>query len=194
MARPREYDEDEVLDRALHLFWERGYEATSLSDLMEATGLAKGSVYKGFGDKKSFFLRTLDRYLEQGRAGYRAIERAHPDAVDTLRAWMLASVELTMCGAVRKGCFAVNCVVELAPHDADVRARIKEHNQRLTSYYVETIRRGMKDGSLRADLDPADAARWLGTVISGVAVASKTGLTAAQASSMVELGLRALIA
>ena len=71
MGRPREFDEDGVLERALHVFWRLGYEATSVTDLMEATGLAKGSLYKAFGDKRSLFLKALDRYLERGRDALR---------------------------------------------------------------------------------------------------------------------------
>ena len=69
MARPREFDIEEVLTTALDVFWAHGYDATSMSDLMEATGLAKGSLYKGYGDKKSLFMRALDSYLSSANAG-----------------------------------------------------------------------------------------------------------------------------
>lgn len=192
MGRPREFDEDEVLQRALEVFWTHGYEATSVTDLMHATGLAKGSVYKGFGDKKSLFMRTLDMYLEHGRTGFVRLDRAHASALDVLRAWLTHAVEMGTTQGVRKGCFAVNCTVELAPHDADVRQLLKTHERQLEGLYERTLQRGIADGSLRTDLEPREAARWLTTVVAGIQVAGKTGMSRKDALAMVSFALDAL--
>jgi TetR/AcrR family transcriptional repressor of nem operon len=192
MARPREFDEEEVLERALEVFWTRGYEATSLTDLMEATGLAKGSVYKGFGDKHSFFLRTLDRYLARGRALYAALDDGSRNALSILRDWLVQGVEMSTGGGLRKGCFGVNCTVELAPHDPEVRKRMRDHERRLEAMYARTIQRGIEEASMRPDLDPHLAARFVTTTVGGVQVAAKTGMSRAEALGMVELTLAAL--
>jgi TetR/AcrR family transcriptional repressor of nem operon len=192
MGRPREFDEDEVLERALEVFWTHGYEGTSLADLMAATGLAKGSVYKGFGDKKSLFMRTLDMYLRRGRARYLELEGEGHEAIETLRRWLTCGVDLSTDSSVRKGCFSVNCMVELAPHDDEVRKLLREHEHRLEQLYERTLRRGLEAGTLRANLDPRAAARWLITVSSGVLVATKTGMTRKEALAMVDFTLHAL--
>lgn len=192
MGRPREFDEDEVIDRALEAFWTHGYEATSMADLMEATGLAKGSVYKGFGDKRSFFLRTLDVYLERGRAHLADFVAESESPLATLRKWLSNVVGMAVCDGVRKGCFSINCSIELAPHDEEVRARLQEHERLLERHYETLIRRGIELGEFRDDLDARAAARWVTTVIGGIQVAAKTGLTRKDADEMVDLAIEAL--
>lgn len=192
MARPREFDEDEVLDRALEVFWAQGYEATSLTDLMAATGLAKGSVYKGFGDKKSLFLKTLERYFVRGRSAYRALDQEAKAPREVLREWMTSVLaSATTCDAQR-GCFGVNCIVELAPHHADVRALATEHRALLRSLYAATIRRGQETGEFATRLDPEEAATWLDTVLSGLQVNVKTGTSSFDASPVISFALDAL--
>lgn len=192
MARPREYDEDDVLDRALQVFWTHGYEATSVSDLMAATGLAKGSVYKGFGDKKSLFLRTLDRYLEAGRARYRGLDDGKRPALSVLRDWMTWVAPPDPQTGCPRACYAINCIVELAPHDPDVRARLAEHQTRLLALYEATIRRGQADGTLLKKRAPDEAARWVQTTINGIQVAAKGGASPEDGAAMVEYALDAL--
>lgn len=192
MARPREFDEDDVIERALEVFWTQGYEATSLTDLMEATGLAKGSVYKGFGDKKSFFLRTLDAYLERGRGRLELLAASNDSPSHVLREWLRSVVDMATCTGVRRGCFATNCSVELAPHDDEVRARLTRHHRILEKILADIVSAGVAKGELKPDLDPRDGARWINTVIAGLQVIGKTGTSRKDALAMVDLAMSAL--
>jgi len=191
MARPREFDEEEVLDRALDAFWSRGYEATSVCDLMDATGLAKGSLYKAFGDKRSLYLRAIRRYLDAGYGRARATLLDAPDAVSGVEAWLRASVQ-SSCTGERKGCFAVNCTVESAPHDPEVRALLVKQRERLERLFEDVIARGVERGELREGLDPRVAARFVATVVNGMQVSGKGGLPREDAEAQVELVLAAL--
>ncbi|MEM7155835.1 MAG: TetR/AcrR family transcriptional regulator [Myxococcota bacterium] len=177
MPRPREYDEDQVLELAMAQFWSHGYEATSMSALMEATGLAKGSLYKGFGDKHQLFVKTLVRYLERGRHALRECIEDADDARAGLRRWLEDNAEPAAHDGLRRGCFAVNTAVELAPHDAEIRRVLRDHERRMEKLYQDCVRRGIEDGSLRADLDPPNAARWITTVVYGLQVRSKLGMS-----------------
>jgi TetR/AcrR family transcriptional repressor of nem operon len=192
MARPREFDEDEVLEVAMHTFWERGYDATSVADLMRATGLAKGSVYKAFSDKRALFLAALGRYLEAGRARLRETMAAQASGRAALRAWLESMVELTMTQRPARGCFAVNCAVEVAPHDEAVRALIRQHERLLQEAYAEAIARGIAAGELRCDLDARLAAQLVATVLHGLAVGSKAGLSRRDAMEQIDLLLASL--
>ena len=194
MGRPREFDEDEVTQRALEAFWNRGYQATSMANLTEAMGLAKGSVYKGFGDKKSLFLRALDIYLENGRAEYRAVDDQELSAEQVVRAWLKKVAELATDGAPRKGCFGVNCATELGPHDTEVRTRIEAHEAWLHRRLARTIQRGVDAGEFRQDLRPADAARWVTTVMAGMQVRGKVGISRREANRMADFAMEALTA
>jgi len=192
MPRPREFDEQEVLAKALDVFWTHGYEATSITDLMEATGLAKGSIYKGFGDKKSLFMLALNNYLEAGRSRFRDKATQDRSGREVLELWLSSLSEMATCSGVRKGCMSVNCTIELAPHDDDVRKRLRQHQRQIEAMYAEVIQRGVTDGSLRADIDPATAARLLTTLINGLLVRAKLGLTKKQAKETVDMALSVL--
>ena len=192
MGRPREFDEQEVLDRALGAFWTHGYEATSMADLTQAMGLAKGSIYKGFGDKRSLLLRALDAYLEAGRAGYGAVDDPDLPAAQVLRTWLRKVAALATDGFPRKGCFGVNCATELGPHDAEVRDLIEAHNRWLHQQLARTIQRGVRAGELRGDLRPTEAARWVTTVMAGMQVRGKLGISRREANRMAELAVEAL--
>jgi TetR/AcrR family transcriptional repressor of nem operon len=176
MARPREFDEEQVLDDALAAFWSRGYEATSITDLMEATGLTKGSLYKAFGDKHALFLVALDRYLANGRGWVGDVLDSSASGRAGLEGWLARVVEMATDGNER-GCFAVNCTVELAPHDQEVRARLDANQRRLLSRYRLALERGVREGEFRADLHVPSAAQLIGTVIGGLQVAGKAGLS-----------------
>lgn len=190
-GRPREFDEDEVLDRALGVFWEHGYEATSVADLMQATGLAKGSLYKAFGDKRQLFLRALERYLEGGRDDLGDIARGD-SAKASLRFWLTNIVSMATCTGVRRGCLAVNCTVELAPHDDELRDVLRRQERAVERVYARLIARGIEQGEFRSDLDPDASARWVTTIINGLQVRGKLGLTKAAGMETVEMSLAAL--
>ncbi|MFN0251192.1 MAG: TetR/AcrR family transcriptional regulator [Kofleriaceae bacterium] len=179
-----------MLEAALALFWKNGYEATSLADLVEATGLAKGSLYKGFGDKRTLFIRALDSYLTAARAALRDRARA-ASAFEALRSWMVGAAEMATCSGVRRGCMAVNCAIELGPHDEEVRRLLRDHEQLLERSYVELIQRSIAEGKLRK-MDPETAARWITTIIGGLQVRGKLGISRAQALEAVDLALGAL--
>lgn len=192
MARPREFDEDEVLEKAMEAFWSRGYEATSVADLMDATGLAKGSVYKAFGDKHRLFLLALDRYLDRGiRALREAAARERP-AREMLRGWLDGVVEMATRPGPRQGCFMVHASVERAAHDPDVAARVADHQARQERVFAGVVARGVEAGELRPDLDPATTARLITTLVHGLQVAGRTRLTRATGRRVVDAFLDGL--
>ena len=192
MGRPREFDEEEVLDRAVEAFWAHGYEATSITDLEAATGLAKGSLYKAFEGKHALFARALDRYLTDGIGRMKACVDGAGSGAAGLEAWLNAIARMATRGAVRKGCFAVNCTVELAPSDPEIRARLVRHERDGERVYADAIRKGISKGDFRADVDPESAARFVNGMIHGMQVMGKSSLRAGEAQRLVQLTLRAL--
>lgn len=193
MARPREFDEAEVLERALCVFWAHGYEATSLADLTEATGLAKGSIYKAFQDKRSLYLAALDHYLERGQRMLETTLDSAESPQAGIERWLDGIGQMARRRGQRRGCFAVNATVELAPHDREVRDRLAKHQERLRNCYVRTIARGVELGEFRRDLDPAAAAEFLSTVVNGLQVSGKAGLTKARVDAQITVALAALL-
>jgi TetR/AcrR family transcriptional repressor of nem operon len=174
MARPRTFDEDQVLDAAMTTFWDKGYEATSLQDLMAAMNLQKGSIYKAFGDKHQLFMKVLDRYLTDALSKTKGLLNAAQSPRAALR--FLIEENLVMisnedsCG---RGCFAVNAAVELAPHDAVVATRLHEHFSGLEATLRDVIERGQAVNEFRSDLDPAQVAKFLVMCFAGMATTVK---------------------
>jgi AcrR family transcriptional regulator len=117
MARPREFDIDQVLDAAMNTFWTKGYEATSMADLMEAMNLKKGSIYKAFEDKHDLFCKALERYLEGMDKQMREMVETATSPRAGIETWLQKGVEMCQGQGVKRGCLALNTAVELGPHD-----------------------------------------------------------------------------
>ncbi len=191
MARPREFDIDEALDAAMQPFWEHGYEATSLADLMKATGLQKGSIYKAFGSKHALFVRVLTRYLDQLHGEMRAAIEGASSPVEAIRRYLELVQRLGSDGAVQQGCLAVNTLVELAPHDEEVRETLRHHQMRVARALTATLEEGQVAGDFRQDATAGELATYLMTTSAGLVAVSKSS-PAFTSSSIVDLMLSAL--
>ena len=192
MARPREFDIEEVLTKVLDAFWLHGYDATSMSDLEKATGLVKGSLYKGYGDKKSLFMQALDSYLSQANAGLEDAAASSNNGRQALEKVFAGVVAMSTGTGVRRGCFSVNTSIELAPHDADVRTRLRKNTRQKEKTIAAILSRGIVDGSLRKDLNPEITASYVTTVLNGLQVRGKLGLKGQQADETVAMAMAAL--
>lgn len=192
MARPREFNEAEVLTSATHVFWERGYDGTSLTDLLEATGLARGSLYKAFGSKRELYLRVLKDYLSEGRANMRARFDGAATAREALEGWLRVVSTMACRADPRRGCFGVNAGVELGPHDDDVRAIIAEHNRLGQREVQRVVEQGLTAGEFRSDVEPVAAAAFMWMVIFGLQSRGRTVLAEAEADSLVRMTMRVL--
>ncbi|QDU69441.1 TetR/AcrR family transcriptional regulator [Engelhardtia mirabilis] len=193
LGRPREFDEDEVLDAALDAFWRKGFEATSMADLIEATGLHKGSLYKAFGDKRSLFLTTLRRYLARGHAKIEATLAGEPTPEAKLDAWMNAM--LGSCDAAdNRGCYAINVEVELGPHDPEIAKVVGDHFDEVRELVTAIIAEGQASGVFRADRDASDLAEFLAVFAIGAVTRSKGKLEATQARRLARSAIDAVLA
>ena len=192
MARPREFDIEEVLTKVMNSFWLHGYVATSMSDLEEATGIAKGSLYKGYGDKKSLFTLALDSYLSQANAGLKEAAASSNTGRQALEKLFSGVILMSTGAGVRRGCFSVNTSIELAPHDADVRSRLRKNTRQKEKTIAAILRQGIADGSLRKDLQPEVTASFVTTVLNGLQVRGKLGLTEQQANETVAMAMAVL--
>lgn len=168
MARPREFDLDEVLDAAMQTFWYRGYEATSLADLVAATGLQKGSLYKAFKDKRSLFLQALGRYLDQAYQFHQSAIAEAASPKEGLRNWLQHTLDVYGGYGDCRGCFGTNTLVELAPHDEAVKQRVQTAHDRLQRLLVKTIAQGQVLGELRQDVAAEDLANLLLQQLTGM--------------------------
>ncbi|MFG6095188.1 TetR/AcrR family transcriptional regulator [Leptothoe sp. ISB3NOV94-8A] len=193
MARLREFDTDAVLDAAMQTFWLRGYEATSLVDLMAATGLQKGSIYKAFKDKHSLFMLALRRYLDQSND----LSRQYLDDPISPRAgvsgWLQVIVSLRGNDQTRRGCFMLNSLVELAPHDEAVKTLLDEHLCHVQLMLTRAIAKGQSLGEFRADIPAEELSLLVLNLLQGLVNRSKCAVAVDALQQQVETLLKLLI-
>jgi AcrR family transcriptional regulator len=176
-GRPREFDMDTALSRALVVFSERGYHATSLAELRAAMKLATGSLYKAFEDKRAIFVATLDHYIARRDRQVRERLDAEHSGRDKLRALMQFYAESASDSEGRRGCMVVTSAAELASLDSESAAKVRAALRRVETVLRDLVRLGQADGSLRPELDPDAVAGALFCLIQGLRVVGKTGRT-----------------
>lgn len=192
MPRPREFDATRVLDAAMDAFWSKGYAATSAQDLVNHTGLGRGSLYNAFSSKHHLFLEVLRRYEGEWTARQVTVLEGDGPVRDRIRQVLMTVVdEETDGGQERRGCLAVNAAVELAGQDPEVTALVRRVFNRMEDAFSEALERAGRDGEIGADHDPRALARYLLNSMYGLRVLGKTADRAAM-TDIVDLTLRAL--
>jgi TetR/AcrR family transcriptional repressor of nem operon len=175
VARPRQFDPEEVLDRSMREFWERGYRKTSVDDLVEVTGVNPGSLYHAFpGGKRGLFLEALARYSKlvvPEKMG--ALESAGA-GLDELRAYFDGLVDDLTTSEGRMGCLMVNSTVELAADDSEVGAVVRGHMARLERNAERALRNARRRGEVLDTIDPHAKAMHLMATGMGLMVVGKT--------------------
>ncbi|WP_223968818.1 TetR/AcrR family transcriptional regulator [Bradyrhizobium sp. RD5-C2] len=176
-GRPRSFDVEAAVERAMDVFWSRGYHATALPDLLRATKLSRGSLYAAFGDKHSLFLRALDRYIAdaQTRMDVELAPRGEP--VAGLRAYLAGYVERASGANGRRGCLLVATAMELAGQDAEAGRRIAGFFKTMEARLADALSRAEAAGRLADGVEPASAARILVCFVWGLRVVAKTAQT-----------------
>jgi len=191
MGRPRQFDPDEVLGQCVQLFWSKGYGATSLDDLLRETGLARQSLYNGFGGKHALFLAALRRYEEQSGERMRSCFAGAGPVRKALRGFMMGIVD--RAGEQRRrGCFMVNSAVELFPHDPETARLVAAQHRFMEKVLRDALERAQERGELSPEKDPRALARFLVAVLHGLNVASKANADRATLQDVVRVALQAL--
>lgn len=173
MARPREFDEEQVLLRAIELFWEQGYETTSMRDLAQAMGLTTASVYNAFGDKRAVYRRALDFYVQLSfgdRVG--RFEKLPPR--EAISAFFDEIIERSLSDTKRKGCMLVNSALEVAPHDPEFQRVVGEVLLQVEGFFRRCVQAGQNDGTISRRQPADDMARTLLSTLLGIRVLART--------------------
>jgi TetR/AcrR family transcriptional repressor of nem operon len=179
MARPRAFDEKQVLNAVREQFWNAGYAATSLEHLMRVSGLGKGSLYAAFGDKRQLFLRALHSYTDDICGHLREALAAAPRAVDALRMLLEAPIGDPPGAGARRGCLLANSTCELGNADPEVLAHAHRTYETSTALIGDCVARAQREGDLPAGADPIALARALLAAQQGIVFMGRTGLDTA---------------
>ncbi|GAA4050556.1 TetR/AcrR family transcriptional regulator [Streptomyces shaanxiensis] len=193
MARTKEFDPEAALQAALELFWQRGYEATSMSDLVERLGIGRASIYATFGNKHELYLKALERY---DRAGLPPIVRelsqpgpALPAVRKVVRRYAAEAADAQLR---LNGCLVTNTAAELAPHDRAAARQVERNWDQLETVLHSALVRAQAQGELSADRDPLTLARMLLVLLQGLRVVGKASPDPARVRDAAEQALTLL--
>jgi AcrR family transcriptional regulator len=191
MARPREFDRDRALKKAMDVFWQQGYEATSTDDLIRAIGIGRQSMYDTFGDKRQLYLEALRLYeTNTGAALFKRLYEA-PSPFVAVCDYILCIADGTSADRAR-GCFFVNATTELAPSDADVAAVIRTSSIKCEAAFERILREAKGRGEVDRSLDEGVAARFLLSTIRGLRVSAKANVEPEDLRAIASLALSGL--
>jgi TetR/AcrR family transcriptional repressor of nem operon len=173
MARPREFDEDRVLQAALEVFRAKGFDGATLSELEHATGLGRGSLYGAFGDKRALFQRVLGRYLTSSLDERLALLDRPAAGREAIIALFRGIARDASCDRERKGCLMTNCSVELADRDPDLACQAARGFDRFERAFAAAIRAAQARGEVALERDPVRLARFLTICMEGMLVMAR---------------------
>ncbi|SDW07248.1 TetR/AcrR family transcriptional regulator [Paenibacillus sp. CF384] len=190
MARPKEFDEDIVLQKAMQLFWEQGYEKTSMHQLVAHMGIHKGSLYDTFGEKKRLYNLALQRYCEQYEASINHRVEVSHSAKETIQ--QLFERAIREREDKPQGCFIVNTAVELSSHDAEARDRVSLNWERVEEIIRNLILQGQQSGEFSETLDSDQLASCLNNALIGLRVMVKTNPDKEKLSNIIKVNMSLL--
>jgi TetR/AcrR family transcriptional repressor of nem operon len=190
MARPRSFDPDEALDLACDVFWQKGFQGTSLDDITAATGLNKPSLYAAFGDKNALFLKVLDRYHARIVANAERILKQGPSARDAIERWLKGFVPV--CSGLKgsRGCLSVNTAADGAADQKEVRKQIERFNWKLAQLLSSRLRADRAQFS--EAFDPDAAAHTIMAIYLGLMVMAREAPDAARVRATLDQAMKLL--
>ncbi len=192
MARPREFNESDALEKATLTFWENGYEDTSYNDLVEATGVSRYGLYSAFGGKKEFFLSALDHYIESSRCEMLgSLLESDPSLPDIYKYFYRLENKIDD-PEKRVGCMLCNTAIEMAQYDKDAEEKIKAIFGEIKEFFLKGLKNAIKKGELAKTSDANKLADYLVGLMMGAAMMTRAPMDSAKIKNYVETGLAAL--
>ena len=192
MSRPKEFNPDDAVEKAMQVFWHKGYEATSMEDLLTAMDLNRGSLYDTFGDKRQLFLKVIDQYCTTFVGSkFSLLDQLGP-ALPGLRRFISGMIERALADPQRRGCLILNTVMELAPHENEIAGTLRHALKMVEDTFFRVLARAKQQGELNSQKDPRTLARFLTTMMQGTIVMIKAGASAEVVNQTAETALSIL--
>ncbi|APO45779.1 TetR/AcrR family transcriptional regulator [Paenibacillus sp. FSL H8-0280] len=190
MARSKEFEVNEVLDKAMKIFWEQGYEKTSMSDLVEHMGIHRRSIYDTFDDKHSLFLQAMDRYRGKVSTTLLAEIKASKTAVEALH--KIFDVMISEAEETPSGCLIVNSAVELGTRDQEVDNRSLESFNEAERMFEQIIQWGQREGEFSSDHDAKEMAEYLHNISVGIRAMARTSTDKEKLNRIIHVTMKLL--
>jgi TetR/AcrR family transcriptional regulator, transcriptional repressor for nem operon len=173
MARTKDFDEHEVLCKAIQVFWHKGYNGTSMQDLVDGLGISRSSLYDTYTDKHTLFLKALEAYQSSGSARMLQIIDSSASAKEAIAKLLVFTIEELLNDEQQKGCFIVNANIEVAPHDTEVSNLVCRNDEEMENVFYDVIKKGKDDGEITNPMDARALARFIFNTMKGMQVTAK---------------------
>ncbi len=192
MPRTKQFDENQVLEKAVDLFWKQGYHATSMQDLVDHLGINRASLYATFGDKKRLFVRAINHYRAINAVGMSDFLQSESDVRTGMRKLLEKAILEAHEDIDRKGCFVVNTTTELVPGDAEIEQLVEENKTDFEERIYSYLKRGQTEGQLPSSKDVKAIANLIFTLYNGIRVVGKMSPTSETLTTTVDTALSLL--
>jgi len=173
MPRVKLFDEQEVLTKAMNLFWKQGYAATSVQDLVSHLGINRASLYDTFGDKEQLFRKSFELYRKANIKGLKQFLGSHEDIREGFAKLFDKAIQEAIEDTDRKGCFVVNTTTELVPNDESITEVLESNKSDFEYIFLEYLQKGVESGQIKTNLDLKSIAALFYTLYNGLRVVSK---------------------
>lgn len=192
MARTKDFNEEEVLEKALAIFWQRGYNGTSMQELVDGLGISRSSMYDTYTDKYTLFVKSLERYREKTAGETMHLISEGSSVKAGIKKMLQSVVNESVCDKSPRGCFIVNTCVESAPHDKAIAKIVQQNMQDAEEVFYLAIKKGQESGEIADRNDARALARFIINTINGIRVTAKAGTDKKVYDDVVKVALDAL--
>ncbi|HEY8780235.1 MAG TPA: TetR/AcrR family transcriptional regulator [Mucilaginibacter sp.] len=192
MARTKDFDENEVLSKAIDIFWHKGYNGTSMQDLVDGLGISRSSLYDTYGDKHTLFIKALESYQNNISGKVNAVINSTGSAKETIKKLLEFITGELLGDQKHKGCFMVNAEVEVAPHDQEVNQLVCQNDQQVEDAFYLIIKKGQDSGEITNKQDARALARFTFNTVKGIRVTAKSITDKAVFDDIIRLAMAVL--
>ncbi|AOW14170.1 TetR family transcriptional regulator [Hydrogenophaga crassostreae] len=192
MPWEKSFDEDEIVGKAMNVFWEKGYEPASMADLIAGTGITRGSLYNAFGGKEALFIKALEKYDKDNRRALLAELEAVDDPVRAIAVLFDGLVAETVADAEKKGCFLVNTASDLATHGEEVNRLVRDGLRDFQAFFRRCIEVGQARQKIPLGIEPEAAAKGLMAMVVAIRVLGRGVFDEASLKTIAEQAQRLL--
>jgi TetR/AcrR family transcriptional repressor of nem operon len=173
MARQKEFNQTRVVEQAMHLFWEKGYEGTSIEELAQCTGLGRGSLYNAFGDKHTLYMEALTRYQSIVRERFAILREEGVPFREALDRFFRVNIDDALSHPAHRGCFMVNASLDIAPADQEIKSKVQLAFHEVEEAFYRLLIKAQASGELDWRSDPHQLARYLLNAHLGIRVLAR---------------------
>ena len=191
MGRPREFDEDAALEAAMRVFWEKSYEGATIADLTEAMGINRSSMYTAFGDKEAVFYRAVERYRKMRMTSI-GQALAQPSLREALAGLILGTADFLSTPGNPHGCLSIQGALACGTTAEPIKQAMIDWRKSGEAAIRKRLQQAQSEGELAAEIQPADFARYIASVMAGLGIQAANGATRAELRRVAEIALRCI--